>query len=81
MYARQALIETGKNLQEVRVEKGLSVATLAILSGVAEEIIMDMEQGRFDFPMEIVFDLAETMNVDFRRVLVDTSLTAGKKVK
>ena len=71
MTAKEALHQSGRNLQIVRNAKGFSIETLAVLSGVDEQIITSMEAGDFDFPPALVFELADTLNVDFREILVD----------
>jgi transcriptional regulator with XRE-family HTH domain len=68
---REAFLESGRNLRQIRVEKNISVAALAVLSGVDHEIIEAMEEGHFDFSMDILFDLAAALNVDFREILLD----------
>jgi len=68
---REAFLESGRNLRRTRVEKNISVAALAVLSGVDDEIIEAMEEGNFDFSMDILFELAAALNVDFREILVD----------
>ena len=71
MTAKEALYQSGRNLQMVRNAKGFSKQTLALLSGVEEQIITSMEAGDFDFPTDVVFELADTLNVDFREIMVD----------
>ncbi|HZY35273.1 MAG TPA: hypothetical protein VFE53_01415 [Mucilaginibacter sp.] len=71
MKAIDALRQSGRNLQTIRTSKGFSIQTLAVLSHVDEEIITAIEDGNFDFPVSIIFDLAATLNVDFRQMLID----------
>ena len=71
MTAKEALYQSGRNLQIVRNAKGFSKETLAVLSGVDEQIITSMEAGNSDFPPQLIFDLADTLNVDFREIMVD----------
>ncbi len=71
MTAKEALYQSGRNLQIARNAKGFSRQTLAVLSGVDEQIITSMETGDFDFPPQLVFELADTLNVDIREILVD----------
>ena len=71
MTAKEALHQSGRNLQIVRNAKGFSKQTLAVLSGVDEQIITAMEGGDFDFPPQLIFELADTLNVDFREIMVD----------
>ena len=78
MKSIEALRQSGRNLQSIRTSKGFSTQSLAVLSQVDEEIITAIEDGDFDFPVSIIFDLAATLNVDFRQILVDP--TAYKNI-
>jgi predicted transcriptional regulator len=71
MNSKEALQLSGRNLQSIRNTKGFSIQALAVLSQVDEEIITAMENGDFDFPVNVVFELAATLNVDIREILVD----------
>jgi cytoskeletal protein RodZ len=71
MNAKEALRMSGQNLETIRTSKGLSIETLAVLSQVDADIIRAMEDGNFDFRVSLVFELAATLNVDFRQILVD----------
>jgi ribosome-binding protein aMBF1 (putative translation factor) len=71
MTAKEALNQSGRNLQNARNTKGFSKQTLAVLSGIDEQIITSMEAGNFDFPPQLVFELADTLNVNIRQILVD----------
>lgn len=71
MTTKEALHHSGKNLQSLRIQKNLSIKALAILSGVDAEIIVEMEAGNFDFYISSIYELAATLNVDFRQILVD----------
>jgi transcriptional regulator with XRE-family HTH domain len=71
MTAKEALFKSGRNLRMIREGKGFSVAALAVLSNVDDAIIDAIEEGDFDFPVSIVFELADALNVDFRQILVD----------
>ncbi len=69
--AKEALRRSGENLRAIRLQKGYSVETLAVLSGVDAEIIAAMEDGNFDYYISTVYALAATLNVDFRQILID----------
>lgn len=71
MNTKDALRLSGRNLQTIRDAKGFSIPTLSVLSQVDEATIITMEAGYFDFPIEVVFELAAALNVDFREILVD----------
>jgi predicted transcriptional regulator len=71
MNSIEALRQSGRNLQIIRNTKGFSIQTLAVLSQVDEEIITSMEDGDFDVPVSVVFELAATLNVDVQQILVD----------
>ncbi|HEY4196184.1 MAG TPA: helix-turn-helix transcriptional regulator [Mucilaginibacter sp.] len=58
----------------IREDKGFSVAALAVLSNVDEVIINAIEEGDFDFPVSIIFELAAALNVDFMQILVDPTV-------
>ena len=67
----EALRRSGLNLKTIREQKGYSIATLAVLSGIDEETIQAMESGNFNFYISTIYELATTLNVDFREILVD----------
>ena len=71
MTAKEALRRSGENLKTIREEKGYSIEALAMLSGVDTSIIYAMEAGDFDYLISTAYDLAATLNVDFRQILVD----------
>ncbi|MGN6398707.1 MAG: helix-turn-helix domain-containing protein [Mucilaginibacter sp.] len=68
---KAALVQCGKNLNQIRNQKGFSVETLSVLSHVDAETIRSIENGVLDFPIEVIFQLAGELNVDFRQILVD----------
>jgi transcriptional regulator with XRE-family HTH domain len=70
---RETFIQSGHNLQRARIAKGMSVAVLALLSGVDEETIESMENGNFDVLPDVLFELAAALNVEFEEILVDRS--------
>jgi DNA-binding XRE family transcriptional regulator len=78
MKAAEALRLSGQNHRTLRIAKGFSVETMAVLSGVDESIIIALEDGDFDFPVNLIYDLAATLNVDFRQITVDP--TAFRRV-
>ena len=77
MKAIDALRQSGKNLQAVRISKGFSVEALAVLSQVDEDAIRAMEAGNFDFPPNMVYELAAALNVDIRQILIDPTAQQG----
>jgi transcriptional regulator with XRE-family HTH domain len=75
--AKQALRRSGENLRLIRTQKGYSIEALSVLSGIDAALIEQMEAGNFDFYISTVFNLADTLNVDFRQILVDATTFAG----
>jgi transcriptional regulator with XRE-family HTH domain len=71
MKAAEALRRSGENRRAIRTAKGYSVEALAVLSGVDEATIFAIEEGDFDFPVSVIFELAAALNVDFRQILID----------
>jgi transcriptional regulator with XRE-family HTH domain len=71
MTTKEALVLSGHNLRSLRKLKGYSLAALAVLSGVPEAKITGCEDGEFDVPPEVVFELAAALNVDIREFMVD----------
>ena len=67
----EALRRSGLNLKTIREQKGYSIATLAVLSGIDEETIQAMESGNFNFYISTIYELATTLNVVIREILVD----------
>lgn len=71
MTTREALLQSGQNLKQIRNAKGFTIDTLAVLSGVDVAMINACESGDFDFPLSVIFELAAALNIDFRQILVD----------
>ena len=71
MNTKEALRLSGENHRNIRIAKGYSIGTLAVLSGVDEATIIAIEGGDFDFPISVIFELAAALNVDFRQILID----------
>lgn len=71
MNLKEALQQSGQNLRRLRNDKGFSVEALSALSGVDVDVILAIEDGHFDFPLRIIFEISATLNVDFRQILVD----------
>jgi transcriptional regulator with XRE-family HTH domain len=67
----EILSRVGCNLQRIRTDKGWSVQLLSVLSGVDERLIKEIESGRLNFQLTTIFTLAATLEVDFRRIIVD----------
>jgi transcriptional regulator with XRE-family HTH domain len=78
MKAKDALRLSGQNLHTIRNAKGFSIETLAVLSLVDEAVISEMEAGNFDFPMDTIYELAATLNVDIREIMVDPMADAAR---
>lgn len=71
MTAKEALLQSGRNLRQIRMDKNFSLEALSILSGVEAAVIGAMEAGDFEVPPGIIYELAAELNVDFREILVD----------
>lgn len=71
MTSREALALSGLNLQTIRISKRFSIEALAVLSGVDASIIEAMESGYFDFKVNTMMELANTLNVHITEILVD----------
>lgn len=71
MTPEEALTQTGRNLKQIRTDKGWSVEALAVLSRLDAELIEGIECGNVDYYIRDIFSLAAALNVDFRRVMVD----------
>jgi transcriptional regulator with XRE-family HTH domain len=77
MTAKEALLRSGRNLRQIRMDKNFSLEALSILSGVGAAVIEAMEAGDFDIPPRMVYELAAALNVDFREILVDLTADGG----
>lgn len=71
MTPQEALAQTGRNLRQIRTDKGWSVEALAVLSQLDAELIAGIECGNVDYFVNDIFALATALNVDFRRIMVD----------
>jgi Predicted transcriptional regulators len=63
------LVKTGKFLQELRKEKGLTQEQLAELMGVARRTVSRWETGSNMPDMDILMDLSDLYAVDLREIL------------
>lgn len=63
------LIKTGKFLQELRKEKGLSQEQLAERTGVARRTVSRWETGRNMPDLDILIELSDLYEVDLREIL------------
>lgn len=61
---REILIQFGKRLKEVRVEKGLSYRKLAQLCDVDHSQISKIEKGQVDVQISTAFELARGLGVE-----------------
>jgi transcriptional regulator with XRE-family HTH domain len=71
MTPLKALAQTGRNLKQIRTDKGWSIEALAILSQLDADLIAGIECGNVDYFVNDIFALAAALNVDFRRIMVD----------
>jgi len=56
-----ALLKLGRRLRALREEKGLSIAALATLTALEHNDINNMEAGKLDIPLTIIFALARAL--------------------
>jgi transcriptional regulator with XRE-family HTH domain len=53
------LIRFGQKIRQVREREGISVAELAVRSGIAMQMINALEAGRFDPPFDLMIAVAD----------------------
>ncbi len=63
------LVKTGRFLQELRKEKGLTQEQLAEQMGVARRTVSRWETGSNMPDMDILIDLSDLYEVDLREIL------------
>ncbi len=66
---RMDLIKTGKLLQELRKEKGLTQEQLAEKTGVSRRTVSRWETGANMCDLDILIELADLYDVDLREIL------------
>lgn len=59
----------GQNVRDARTEQGMSQETLALLSGVTRNVLIDVEHGRRGLLYERIYDLANALQVPIDRLL------------
>lgn len=59
----------GRNLRELRLERGLTQEALALRSGVTRNVLIDIEQGRRGLLYERLFDIAEALEAPVAALL------------
>ncbi|MEU0499387.1 helix-turn-helix transcriptional regulator [Mycobacterium sp. NPDC006124] len=59
----------GQNIRDARTEQGMSQETLALLSGVTRNVLIDVEHGRRGLLYERIYDLASALQVPIDRLL------------
>lgn len=55
----------------IRNEKRMSIEALAVLAGIDEEELCKIESGTSAIFICTLFSIADELNVDYRRILVD----------
>lgn len=59
----------GQNIRESRIQQGMSQETLALLSGVTRNVLIDVEHGRRGLLYERIYDLANALQVPIDQLL------------
>lgn len=59
----------GQNIRESRIRQGMSQETLALLSGVTRNVLIDVEHGRRGLLYERIYDLANALQVPIDQLL------------
>ena len=59
----------GQNVRESRIQQGMSQETLALLSGVTRNVLIDVEHGRRGLLYERIYDLANALQVPIDQLL------------
>lgn len=59
----------GLNIRDARTEQGMSQESLALLSGVTRNVLIDVEHGRRGWLYERIYDLARALRVPIETLL------------
>jgi transcriptional regulator with XRE-family HTH domain len=69
----------GRNIRELRVQRGMTQEALALHSGVTRNVLIDVEFGRRGLLYERLFDLAEVLDVPVADLLTVPELAPVRK--
>ncbi|BCP02632.1 hypothetical protein MINTM019_00880 [Mycobacterium paraintracellulare] len=69
----------GRNIRELRVQRGMTQEVLALHSGVTRNVLIDVEFGRRGLLYERLFDLAEALDVPVTDLLTVPKLAPERK--
>jgi transcriptional regulator with XRE-family HTH domain len=69
----------GRNIRELRVQRGMTQEALALHSGVTRNVLIDVEFGRRGLLYERLFDLAEALDVPVADLLTVPELAPVRK--
>ncbi len=59
----------GQNIRESRIQQGMSQETLALISGVTRNVLIDVEHGRRGLLYERIYDIANALQVPIDQLL------------
>ena len=69
----------GRNIRELRVQRGMTQEVLALHSGVTRNVLIDVEFGRRSLLYERLFDLADALDVPVADLLAMPEPTPVRK--
>lgn len=72
MKYKMFLKRVGKSIRIIRKSKKLKQEDLAVLCGVNQNYISDIENGKRNITMIKLFDIAEALNVDIEVIFQQT---------
>lgn len=74
------IVEVGKNIKELRMQKGITQKGLGEAVGKGDSQIGAYEQGKADVPLSVLFDLASALGVQ-PEILITGKTKETKKPK
>lgn len=72
-------MNVGENIKKIRKEKGLTQKELGIRLGVSQAAIGQFENTESNLKMETIKKIAEALEVDYTRLIIETPFSSGSK--
>lgn len=72
-------MNVGENIKKIRKEKGLTQKELGIRLGVSQAAIGQFENTEANLKMETIKKIAEALEVDYTRLIIETPFSSGSK--
>jgi transcriptional regulator with XRE-family HTH domain len=74
----QSRRHVGANIRSLRTKQGITQETLALISGVTRNVLIDVESGRRGLLYERLFDIADALQVSICDLMAPQALSSHR---